>query len=132
MRAGGVLGGVKIVLRIMLNVLRIFGFARGKIVQQGATKGCCSLAPEGMWVFAWCGVGRRARSFAADKPTLVLVARNTPALEKLAAELRSQYGITVHVLTADLWANAGISIVTIFGIWACRFCSAGNWVCSWG
>src|ERR1700753_1781301 len=43
-----------------------------------------------------------ARSFAADKSSLVLVARNTPALEKLAVELRSQHGITVYIFTVDL------------------------------
>jgi len=49
------------------------------------------------------GIGLElARCFAADKSTLVLVARNTEALEKLAAELRREHGITVHVLTADL------------------------------
>ncbi len=49
------------------------------------------------------GIGLElARSFAAEKSTLVLVARNTSALEKLATELRSQHGIIVHVLTADL------------------------------
>ena len=43
-----------------------------------------------------------ARCFAADKSNLVLVARNTAALEKLAAELRREHQIEVHVLTADL------------------------------
>jgi short-subunit dehydrogenase len=49
------------------------------------------------------GIGLElARCFAADKSTLVLVARTTSALEKLAAELRKEHDITVHVLTADL------------------------------
>jgi len=49
------------------------------------------------------GIGLElARCFAADKSNLALVARNTAALEKLAGELRREYGIEVHVLTADL------------------------------
>ncbi len=49
------------------------------------------------------GIGLElARCFAADKSTLVLVARTTEALEKLAAELRREHGITVHILTYDL------------------------------
>jgi len=49
------------------------------------------------------GIGwELAKCFAADKSNLVLVARNTEALEKLAAELRQQFKIPVHVLTADL------------------------------
>ena len=49
------------------------------------------------------GIGLElARCFAADKSNLVLVARNTAALEKLAAELQREHQIEVHVLTADL------------------------------
>jgi short-subunit dehydrogenase len=49
------------------------------------------------------GIGLElAKCFAADKSTLILVARNTDALATLAAELRLQHGIEVHVLTADL------------------------------
>ena len=49
------------------------------------------------------GIGLElAKCFAADKSDLILVARNTAALEKLAAELRHQFQIKVHVLTADL------------------------------
>jgi short-subunit dehydrogenase len=49
------------------------------------------------------GIGLElARCFAADKSTLVLVARTTAALENLAGELRREHGIMVHVLTADL------------------------------
>ncbi len=49
------------------------------------------------------GIGLElAKCFAADKSRLVLVARNTAALETLAAELRRQHSIEVQVLTADL------------------------------
>jgi short-subunit dehydrogenase len=49
------------------------------------------------------GIGLElARCFAADKSTLILVARTTDALETLAAELRREHGIKVHVVTADL------------------------------
>jgi hypothetical protein len=43
-----------------------------------------------------------AKCFAVDKSNLILVARNTEALEKLAAELRQLNGIQAQVITADL------------------------------
>src|SRR5580704_15315666 len=49
------------------------------------------------------GIGLElAKCFAADGCRLILVARNTPALEKLAEELRSKNKIEAIVLTADL------------------------------
>jgi len=49
------------------------------------------------------GIGLElARCFAADKSNLVLVARTTSALEKLANELRQAHGVKVDILTADL------------------------------
>ncbi|HZI32457.1 MAG TPA: SDR family oxidoreductase [Candidatus Binatia bacterium] len=49
------------------------------------------------------GIGLElARCFAAEKSNLVLVARNTAALEQLAAELRDKFSVEVRVLTADL------------------------------
>ncbi len=49
------------------------------------------------------GIGHElAKCFAAEKSNLILVARNTAALEKLAAELRRDQAIEVQVLPADL------------------------------
>jgi hypothetical protein len=49
------------------------------------------------------GIGLElARCFAADESNLVLVARNTAAMDALAAEIRQQHQIDVHVITADL------------------------------
>lgn len=49
------------------------------------------------------GIGLElAKCFAAEKSNLVLVARSTDALEKLAIELRQLFKIQVLVLTADL------------------------------
>jgi short-subunit dehydrogenase len=49
------------------------------------------------------GIGLElAKCFAVDGCRLILVARNMPALEKLAEELRQAHGIEARVLTADL------------------------------
>ena len=49
------------------------------------------------------GIGLElARCFAADRSDLILAARNTVALESLAAELRASHTIKVHVITVDL------------------------------
>jgi uncharacterized protein len=49
------------------------------------------------------GIGRElAKCFAADGCRLLLLARNTSALEMLAAELRQAYKIDALVVTADL------------------------------
>src|ERR1700690_1588725 len=49
------------------------------------------------------GIGLElAKCFAADKSNLVLVARNSAAMETLAAQLRREHGIEVHVISADL------------------------------
>src|SRR5579871_5867046 len=54
------------------------------------------------------GIGLElARCFATDKSNLVLTARNTAALDQLAAELRRQHGIQVEVVSADLAAPDG-------------------------
>ena len=49
------------------------------------------------------GIGLElAKCFAADGSDLILTARSTDALEKLAAELRKEFSIQATVLTADL------------------------------
>lgn len=49
------------------------------------------------------GIGLElARCFAADRSNLILAARSTEALERLAAELRGKFQIEVQVVTADL------------------------------
>ena len=49
------------------------------------------------------GIGLElAKCFAADKAHLILVARNTAAMESLAVELRRDHQIEVHIITADL------------------------------
>jgi len=49
------------------------------------------------------GIGLElARCFAADGSRLVLVARNSSALEEVAGELRRDYNVEATVLTADL------------------------------
>lgn len=49
------------------------------------------------------GIGLElAKCFADDGANLILVARSTEALEKLAAELRKEFSIEATVITADL------------------------------
>ena len=49
------------------------------------------------------GIGLElAKCFAADKSNLILVARNTAALETLAAQLRRDHNIEVQAITSDL------------------------------
>jgi short-subunit dehydrogenase len=49
------------------------------------------------------GIGLElAKCFAAGKSDLILVARNTAAMETLAAGLRREHKIEIHVITADL------------------------------
>ena len=49
------------------------------------------------------GIGLElAKCFAADGSDLILTARSTDALERLAAELRKEFSIQATVLTADL------------------------------
>jgi uncharacterized protein len=49
------------------------------------------------------GIGLElAKCFAADQASLILVARNTAAMEALAADLRREHKIEVHIIIADL------------------------------
>lgn len=49
------------------------------------------------------GIGLElAKCFAADNSNLILVARNTAAMEALATELRREHQTEVHIITADL------------------------------
>jgi short-subunit dehydrogenase len=58
------------------------------------------------------GIGLElAKCFAGDKSNLVLVARNTAALEALAAELCGKYKIEIHVITADLSQAGGAQFI---------------------
>ncbi len=52
---------------------------------------------------ASAGIGLElAKLYAAEKSTLILVARRAEALEKLAKELSEAYGVQCHIFPADL------------------------------
>lgn len=54
------------------------------------------------------GIGEAfAKRLAADGAQLILTARSQERLETLAAQLRSQYGVSVHVICADLASVTG-------------------------
>ena len=59
--------------------------------------------PTALITGASAGLGAEfARQLARRRADLILVARSTDALEHVAAELRSEYGVAVEVLVADL------------------------------
>jgi short-subunit dehydrogenase len=58
------------------------------------------------------GIGERiARQAAAGGTDLVIVARRTDQLERLATAMRVAYQVSVEVLTADLTTEAGVTAV---------------------
>lgn len=68
--------------------------------------------PTALITGASAGLGVEfARQLARRRADLVLVARSTDALESVAAELRSEYGIAVEILVADLSEAADVDRV---------------------
>ncbi|MFE6733953.1 SDR family NAD(P)-dependent oxidoreductase [Microbacterium sp. NPDC057650] len=68
--------------------------------------------PTALITGASAGLGAEfARQLAARGADLILVARGVDALEALAAELRSAYGVSADVIAADLSVEADVDIV---------------------
>lgn len=68
--------------------------------------------PTALITGASAGLGAEfARQLARRRGDLILVARSADALEAFAAELRSEYGVAVEVLVADLSEEEDVSRV---------------------
>jgi short-subunit dehydrogenase len=68
--------------------------------------------PTALITGASAGLGVEfARQLARRRADLVLVARSADALENVAAELRSEYGVAVEILVADLSIVADVDRV---------------------
>lgn len=68
--------------------------------------------PTALITGASAGLGAEfARQLARRRADLILVARSEDALESLASELRSEYGVAVEIIVADLADETGVEQV---------------------
>ena len=68
--------------------------------------------PTALITGASAGLGAEfARQLARRRADLVLVARSEEALSELGAQLRSEYGVAVEIIAADLADESGVEKV---------------------